>query len=106
MWTKIGRIPPETFRDLHILLKTGVNSRKSRGAKARLQKWTSYFQLDGDSLILETNIPQPDLVNKSTGKAVLGTKMTKYKVIYDRQQAEDLIKSYYLAPYGGGVQRS
>ena len=104
MWTKIRRIPPETFKDLHILLKTGINHRKSHGAKARLQKWTSYFKLDNGSLILETDIPQPDLVDKSTGKAILGTKMTKYKVIYDPQQAEDLIRSYYLAPYAGGFR--
>ena len=88
MWAKIRRIPPDTFRDLHILLKTGVNPRKSRGAKAQLQKWTSYFKLDGDDLILETDMPQSDLVDKSTGKPVLETKITKYKVIYDPQQAE------------------
>ena len=104
MWTKIRRIPPETFRDLHRLLKTGINPRKSRGAKDRLQKWTSFFKLDGDYLVLETDVPQPDLVDKSTGKAVLGTKMTKYKVIYDPQQAEELIRTYYLAPYAGSFR--
>ena len=79
----IRRIPPEAFKDLHNLLQTGINPRTSRGAKTRLQKWTSFFKLDGDYLILETDVPQPDLVDKSTGKAVLETKMTKYKVIYD-----------------------
>ena len=88
MWTNIRKIPPETFKDLHILLKTGINPRTSRGAKARLQKWTSFFKLSGDSLTLETDIPQPDLVDKSTGKPILGSQMTKYKVIYDPQQAE------------------
>ena len=68
MWTKIRRIPPDTFRDLHHLLKTGINPRTSRGAKARLQKWTSFFKLDGDDLILQTDIPPPDLIDKSTGK--------------------------------------
>ena len=69
-----------------------------------MQKWTSFFKLDNGSLILETDVPQPDLVDKSTGKAVLGTKMTKYKVIYDPQQAEELIRTYYLAPYAGGFR--
>ena len=101
MWNKICRIPPEAFKDLHHLLKTGINSRKSRGAKVRLQKWTSFFKLDNNSVILETDIPQPDLVGKSTGKAVLETNMTKYKVIYDPQQAEELIIKYYLTPYAG-----
>ena len=78
MWTKIRRIPPETFKDLHILLKTGINPRKSRGAKARLQKWTSYFKLKNNFLILETDILQPDLIDKSTGKGVLETKIKKY----------------------------
>ena len=104
MWTKIRRTPPETFRDLHILLKTGINPRKSRGAKTRLQKWTSFFKLDNGSLILETDIPQPDLVDKSAGKPILGSKMKKYKVIYDPKQAEDLIRSYYLTPYAGGFR--
>ena len=45
MWRKIRRIPSDTFRDLHILLKTGINARKSRGAKARLQNWTSFLNL-------------------------------------------------------------
>ena len=89
MWKKIRRIPPENFWDLHHLLKTGINPRKSRGSKARLQKWTSYFKLENGSIILETDIPQPDLVDKSSGKPVLGTQMTKYKVIYDPQQAEN-----------------
>ena len=102
MWTKIRRIPPETFRYLHILLKACMNLRKSRGAKARLQKWTLFFKLSGDSLTLETDIPQPDLIDQSTGKALLGTKMTIYKVIYDPQEAEELIWTYYLAPYAGG----
>ena len=106
MWNKIRRIPPKTFKDLQHLLKTGVNPRKPRGAKARLQKWTAFFVLDNDSLILETDIPQPDLVDQSTGKAVLETKMKKYKVVHDPQQAEELIRSYYLTPYGGGVPGS
>ena len=89
MWTKIRRIPPETFKDLHILLKTGINPRISRGAKARLQKWTSFFKLSGDSLTLETNVPQPDLIDKSTGKGILNSnEMRTCKVIYDPQQAE------------------
>ena len=104
MWRKIRRIPSDTFRDLHILLKTGINPRTSRGSKARLQKWTSFFSLDNGSLILETDVPQPDLTDKSTGKSVLGTQMKKYKVIYDPQQAEELIISYYLTPYGGGFR--
>ena len=73
MWTKIRRIPPETFKNLHHLLKTGINPRTSRGAKARLQKWVSYFKLDGDDLILQTDIPPPDLIDKSTGKGVLNS---------------------------------
>ena len=40
-------------------------------------------------------------MDKSTGKAVLETSTTKYKVIYAPQQAEKLIRSYYLAPYTG-----
>ena len=63
MWSKIKRLPLDTFRDLHILLQTGVNPQTPRGAKARLQKWTSFFKLDGDSLILETDVPQPDLID-------------------------------------------
>ena len=104
MWTKIRRIPPETFKDLHHLLKTGINNRTSRGSKARLQKWASYFKLDNGSIILETDIPQPDMIDKSTGKPVLETQMKKYKVIYDPQQAEELIISYYLTPYAGGFR--
>ena len=76
MWNKIRRIPPETFKDLHLLLKTGINPRKSRGAKARLQKWTSVFRLDGNYLVLETDVPQPDLVDE-TGKPVLGSQIQK-----------------------------
>ena len=41
MWRKTRRIPPDTFRDLHILLKTGINPRKPRVADTRLRKWTS-----------------------------------------------------------------
>ena len=82
MWRKIRRIPSDTFRDLYILLKTGINARKSRGAKARLQNWTSFFKLDNASLILETDVLPPDLIDKSTGKPVLGTQMKKYKVIF------------------------
>ena len=104
MWNKIRRISPDTFRDLHQLLKTGINPQTSRGFKARLQKWTSYFKLDGDSIILETDIPQSDLIDQSTGKPVLGTQITKYKVIYDQDQAEKLITSYYLTPYAGGFR--
>ena len=81
MWRKIRRIPSDIFRDLHILLKTGINNRKSRGAKARLQNWTSFFKLDNGSLILETDVPQPDLIDQSTGKAVLGTALRKYKLV-------------------------
>jgi hypothetical protein len=88
MWAKIRRIPTETFKDLYHLLKTGINPRTSRGSKKRLQNWTSFFKLDNGSLILETDIPQPDLVDK-TGKPVLGSQMTKYKVIYDPKQAEE-----------------
>ena len=77
MGRKIRRIPSDTFRDLHILLKIGGNPRKSRGARARLQNWTSIFKLDNVSLILETDIPQPDIIDQSTGKAVLGSKLKK-----------------------------
>ena len=83
MWRKIRRIPLDTFHDLHILLETGVNPRTSRGDMARLQKWASFFELDNGSLILETDIPQPDLIDQSTGKTVLGTKIQKYTVVYD-----------------------
>jgi hypothetical protein len=44
------------------------------------------------------------MIDKSTGKAVLGSQMTKYKVIYDPQQADELIISYYLTPYARGVR--
>ena len=100
MWNKIRRIPPKTFKNLHHLLKIGINPRQGRGAKARILKWTSYFKLNEDDLILQTDIPLPDLIDESTGKGVLNSyEVRTYKVIYDPQQAEESIRSYYLAPY-------
>ena len=102
MWNKIRRIPPGTFKDLYHLLKTGKNVRQSRGAKARLEKWAIFFSLEDDKLVYKTDIPQQDLVDPTTGKDVLQTQFKTYRVIYDPDEAEKLVQTYYTTPYGGG----
>ena len=66
MWRKIRRIPPSTLKDLHTYLLSGINTRTSKGSRAQLLKWAPYFKLFKGKMILETNIPPPDLVDPTT----------------------------------------
>ena len=52
----------------------------------------------------KTDIPQPDLVDPTTGKDVLQTQLKTYRVIYDPDEAEKLVQTYYTTPYGGGFR--
>jgi hypothetical protein len=105
MWRKIRRIPPSTLKDLHTYLQSGINARKSKGSRARLLKWASYFKLLNGKMILETNIPPPDLVDPTTQEGVLDSnEMRTYKVIYDEKEARQLIQLYYTTAYAGGFR--
>lgn len=102
MWRKIRRIPPSTLGDVHIYLVTGINKRTSNGSRSRLLKWAIYFKLSNKEMILETNIPPPDLIDLTTQHGVLDSnEMRTYKVVYDEKEAIEIIKLYYTTVYAG-----
>ena len=61
-WPSIRRIPPETFEALHEYLKSGINPRTKKSAKARLARWKKVFELEDGKLVLKTDVPQPGIL--------------------------------------------
>ena len=103
-WPSIRRIPPETFEALHEYLKSGINPRTKKSAKARLARWKKVFELEDGKLVLKTDVPQPGMV-ASDGTALLDSaRQRTYKVIYDTSEKDELIKKYYLHPLSGGFR--
>ncbi len=102
-WKAIRRIKwDDTYDALMILLKKGINTRKSRKAKKRLDRWTKVFEIEKGHLIYRSNIPQPDQID-SDGKPLLNiyARPKTYRVVPPAQKEGVILKLYHSSADGG-----
>ena len=85
-----------------MLIKKGINIRKSRKAKKRLERWTKVFEIDKGHLVYKTDIPQPDQIDRD-GKALLNnyTRPKTYRVVPPAQKEGVILKLYHSSADGG-----
>ena len=68
------------------------------------EKWILFVILENGKLVYKTDIPQPDPIGSTTGKDVLQTQLKTYRMIYDPDEAEKLVQTYYTIDYAGSFR--
>jgi hypothetical protein len=92
----------ETYDALMLLIKKGINTRKSRKAKKRLERWTKIFEINKGHLIYGSNIPQPNQIDRD-GKPLLNNyaRPKTYRVVPPAQKEGVILKLYHSSADGG-----
>ena len=97
-WQAIRRIKwDDTYDALVLLIKKGINTRKSIKAKKRLERWTTVFEIDKGHLVYRTTTPQTDQIDTKDGKPLLEAyKRPKTYRVVPPAQKEDVILKLHL----------
>ena len=103
-WQAIRRIKwDDTYDALVLLIKKGINTRKSIKAKKRLERWTTVFEIDKGHLVYRTTTPQPDQIDSKDGKPLLEAykRPKTYRVVPPAQKEDVILKLYHSSADGG-----